>query len=228
MITLQLKNQIKKLAHQTENEICGIIYNNNLFPCQNISSNSKNHFLISPIDYLKASYKGKIEYIYHSHRQNPEFSELDKIILYNQKLRGIMYCKNEDSFHYFLPESYNNKYVGREFEIGVNDCLTLVSDYYKNELNIMLPEIKREDGWYKTNPNMFNENLPPNFKKIPLEKAEKGNIVVFDMLKNEMPCHFGIYLDNDILLHHPRNKLSTIEIMTDERKMWVSYVLKWK
>lgn len=227
MLIANIKNQIKNLAHQTNDEICGIISNNNLFPCKNISSNPSRHFILSPFDYLKASYKGKIDCIYHSHPQNPEFSELDKINLYNQKLKGIMYCKNEDSFRYFLPESYNNKYVGREFKIGINDCLTLVSDYYKNELNIILPKIKREDGWYKTNPNMFNESLSPDFEKIPLEKAEKGNVIVFDMLKNGMPHHFGVYLGNDILLHHPRNKLSTIELITDEKKKRIPYVLKW-
>ena len=228
MITSQIKHQIKELAYKTENEICGIISDNNLFPCQNISNNPKNHFILSPLDYLKASYKGKIEYIYHSHPQNPEFSEIDKINLYNQKLRGVMYCKSENSFHYFVPESYNNKYVGREFEIGVNDCLTLVSDYYKNELNIILPKIDRTDGWYKRNPNLVNESVPPDFERVSLENAQKGNIVVFDMLKNGMPQHFGIYLGNDVLLHHPRNKLSTIEVMTDERKRKIPYILRWK
>ncbi len=227
MITAQIKHQIKQLAHQTNNEICGILSNNNLFPCKNISNNPAHHFVLSPTDYLKVSYKEKIDGIYHSHPQNPEFSELDKINLYNQKLKGIMYCKDDDSFHYFLPESYNNKYVGREFKIGVNDCLTLVSDYYKNELNIILPKIEREDDWYKKNPNLLNESLPPNFKKISLEKAEKGNVIVFDMLQNGMPHHFGVYLGNDILLHHPRHKLSTIEVITNERKKRIPYVLKW-
>ena len=227
MITKEIKQKIKDFSLKTDKEICGFLVRDQIFPCKNQSENPSHHFSISPLDYLRASYLGKIEIIYHSHTKNPEFSEFDKINLYNQKLRGLMYCKEKDCFRVFLPESYNNKYVGRSFEIGVSDCLSLVAGYYKEELGIILPEIKRKKGWYKENKNIVKENTPSNFKKISFEAAQKNDLLVFDMLNNDLPCHFGIYLGNDIILHQPREKLSTIEILTDAMKKRLSYALTW-
>ena len=102
-----------------------------------------------------------------------------------------------------------------------------MADYYKKELVIILPEIKRKDGWYKQNKNIVKENTPTNFKQIPFEKAQKNDLLVFDMLNNDLPCHFGIYLENDMILHQPREKLSTIEILTDAMKKRISYALTW-
>lgn len=227
MTTQKIKKQIKEISLKTNNEICGFIVQDMVFPCKNQSPNPNHHFAISPLDYLRASYLGKIEIIYHSHTKNPEFSEFDKINLCNQKLRGLMYCKEKDCFKVFLPESYNNKYVGRVFEIGVSDCLSLVADYYKEELKIILPKIKRKEGWYKQNKNIVKENTPANFKQIPFEKAQKNDLLVFDMLNNDLPCHFGIYLGDDVILHQPREKLSTIELLTDPMKKRISYALTW-
>ena len=227
MITFEVKQQIKKLAHQTENEVCGLIINKTVIPCVNLSNNPAHHFSISPLDYLKNTHKGKIQFIYHSHAQSPEFSEFDKINLYNLKLRGLMYCKEKDLFKYFLPESYDNQYVGRSFEIGKMDCLTLITDYYKNELGVILPVIDRQEGWYKKNPNTVNENIPAFLNKIPLENALKNDIVVFDILNNGCPNHFGIYLENDLILHHPRHKNSTIEILSKEKKERIPYCLRY-
>lgn len=229
MITKETKLKIKDQALlNSPNECVGFIINDKVFPCRNESSNPTQHFSISPIDYLRASSLGKIQTIYHSHDKNPEFSEFDKINLYNQKMRGLVYCKETDSFRVFLPESYNNKYVGRSFEIGVSDCLTLVADYYQEKLNIKLPSIKRKDGWYKDNPKIVDENTPANFTKIELKEAKENDLVVFDMLKNNQPCHFGVYLGNDMILHQPREKLSTIELLTESIKKRISYALSWK
>lgn len=227
MLTKEIKEKIKTLSLQTNNEVCGLLtINGSIIPCRNISSNPKQHFVISPLDYLKAAQKGQISYVYHSHNANPEFSEFDKLNLYNQKLRGIMYCKEKDSFRVFLPESYNNKYVGKSFEIGVSDCFSLVTDYYKNELNIKLPKIERGEGWYLKNPSLIKNNVPATFRKISLSEAKKDNILIFDMLKNENPCHLGIYLSNDMLLHHPRHRLSTIELLNESLKNKIIYALE--
>jgi len=47
------------------------------------------------------------------------------------------------------------------------------------------------------------------------------------MFDNGMPCHFGIYLDDNMILHHPRHKLSTIELLTPKKKEKITYLLRW-
>ena len=104
--------------------------------------------------------------------------------------------------------------------------MELVSDYYKEKKFLILPKINRSEGWYKTNPSVIEQNIPLNFKKISLKNAEKDDIIVFDMLNNNIPCHLGIYLGNDVILHHPRKRLSTIELLNDEWKNKICYLLR--
>ena len=69
----KIKNQIKKLAQNTENkELCGLIVINNsnleLIPCKNESIIPNKHFQLSGRDQLYARSRGKIEFVYHTHR----------------------------------------------------------------------------------------------------------------------------------------------------------------
>jgi len=225
LITIEIKDKIRKLAHQTSDEICGFVVKNNLIPCENISSNPTKHFQISPVDYMVTCQIGNPDYLYHSHHNNEEFSDLDKITLYNHKIRGLLYCKKNNKFKIFLPESYQNKYIDRSFKIGQNDCLSLVTEYYKNELGVELPAFDRTENWYTENPNRINENIPVRLIKVA--EAQKNDIIVFDLLNNKMPSHIAIYLGNDMILHQPRGRQSTIELLNNALKNKIAYILRW-
>lgn len=105
------KNKIKQLSLMTNDEISGFVIKKEndfiVIPCKNVSSKPKIHFLIDPIAYLYISLLGNIEFLFHSHLEGSEFSDFDKLNLYNNKLRGLLYCKKEDVFNIFSPESYN-------------------------------------------------------------------------------------------------------------------------
>ena len=133
------------------------------------------------------------------------------------------------------------KYIDREFLIGKSDCLTLISDYYKEELGITLSEYPRDEKWDKN----YNEFIQLKLKKISgnkfedflenenlikIEKisfAKKHDIIVFKYLDN-YPSHFGIYLDHGYILHQPRNKKSTIEKLTNAEKRRIYCFLRHK
>lgn len=223
---VEIKKQIKELAKTADIEICGFVVNGLVFSCENISPNPTKNFTISPADYIKVARQGRIQFVYHSHlSEKDEFSEFDKTNLYNHKLDGLLYCKGKDSFKTFFYNSYNNKYTGRVFEIGKHDCFSLVRDYYKNELNIHIKDYPRGKDWYKNNPNIINENFVNcGFEKV--ETIKRHDIIVFDILNNGNPCHFGIYLENDTMLIHPRNKLSTIESLSNAYKQKIAYILR--
>jgi proteasome lid subunit RPN8/RPN11 len=218
ILTENLKRDIKNqcLLNKTR-ESCGLIVKNNkeknIFPCGNISKEF-NKFIINPNDYLQASLKyEKIIGVYHSHiNQNNDFSEFDKLNSKNHNLYFVLYNINTDSFKEYNPISEENPYVGINFCYGVNDCFSLVQKYYKNELNINLHHIERDNEWYKTNPKLFLDILK-QYKNIfvKVEKPCENDIIVFKYPKFEYPHHLGIYLNGNLLLHHPRNRYSTIE-----------------
>ena len=148
-----IKSEIKKHSlSDIENECCGLVVFsskdkvNIVFPCENKAKQRDSRFSICPKDYLKASSLGKIIAMYHSHPKQAldGFSELDKIQSSGHRLPSILYNIERDKFLLFEPEEYQDPYVGRAFRIGTQDCFTLLTDYYKNELNKIWHKLEQE------------------------------------------------------------------------------------
>ena len=239
MISDEIKVKIK--AHslkESPDECCGLLLLNKknvleAFPCRNIAQDKENEFVVCQLDYLKAAMNGKIVGIYHSHCiQDNSFSELDKQISYKLNLKNIVYILKRDSFEEYSPENYYNKYVDKDFVIGVSDCLSIVENYYNEEFGIKIFHYERTADWDKDYPEFVKDKLAEfcdsqnfdkffekeNFVKIEgIENARKLDIIVFKYLEN-YPSHFGIYLGQNHILHQPRNKKSIIEKLTDAEK----------
>ena len=239
MISDEIKVKIK--AHslkESPDECCGLLLLNKknvleAFPCRNIAQDKENEFVVCQLDYLKAAMNGKIVGIYHSHCiQDNSFSELDKQISYKLNLKNIVYILKRDSFEEYSPENYYNKYVDKDFVIGVSDCLSIVENYYNEEFGIKIFHYERTADWDKDYPEFVKDKLAEfcdsqnfdkffekeNFVKIEgIENSRKHDIIVFKYLEN-YPSHFGIYLGQNHILHQPRNKKSIIEKLTDAEK----------
>ena len=239
MISDEIKIKIK--AHslkESPDECCGLLFLNKknvleAFPCRNIAQDKENEFVVCQLDYLKAAMNGKIVGIYHSHCiQDNSFSELDKQISHKLNLKNIVYILKRDSFEEYSPENYYNKYIDKDFVIGVSDCLSIVENYYNEEFGIKIFHYERTVDWDKDYPEFVKNKLAEfcesqnfdkffekeNFIKVEgIENAKKHDIIVFKYLEN-YPSHFGIYLGQNYILHQPRNKKSIIEKLTDAEK----------
>jgi len=228
MLSDIIKQKIKEYALKDKpNECCGLIVSKGnvkfLFPCKNIASNKENYFEMCPHDYLKASRENKIIGMYH--RQcNAGASLYDYIISYGHNIYSIVYSWKTDSFFEINSYLYKYiKYIGKEFEIGKQDCFSLIREFYKNEYNININNYNRKDGWEKDNPNIIQENyLKEGFTETDLLNIKEGNIIEFGNY------HFGIYINNNLLLHHRRNKLSNVEPLNDEYKRKITHCYKYK
>ena len=75
---------------------------------------------------------------YHSHESSSEFSDEDRIVSEAIKLPAILFNKSGGDFKIYRPNGNRIPYDGRPFIVGYADCLILVKDYYKNQLNIDL------------------------------------------------------------------------------------------
>lgn len=228
MLNTKLQDQIKEYSLLSpEEEKCGLILEsgNNVFiyPCQNISSNKEHHFELNPMDYLRAWNNGKNQVIGIFHSQKGSPSSLDYYNASGHGIYSIVYSINEDKFYEIRGEYLKwKKYLGKYFEIGKQDCFTLVQNFYKNEYNINIGDYARGDGWFKKNPNIIQENASKE-KFIDIganNKLNEGDILVFNY------GHFGIYIDIELLLHHPRNKNSIIEQLTTIYKQNITNVYR--
>lgn len=238
ILTEELKIKIKEHALLDKNsEACGLILMCHktkkpiIFNCRNDAPDKKRYFSLNPHDYLSAKNRGLVTAYYHSHPSgNPTISEFDKINAENHKLKCIVYSLFTNIFNEYSPQNYRFKYIGRKFEIGKNDCYSLVKDYFKHELNINLGEYHRQEGWIKFTPNIFEDNGDiQNFDKIQnLNECQKNDILLFKFYNHKFPTHCCVLLENKIILNHDRNQYSCIEKISDYYKSKFMYGLRYK
>ena len=141
MLSHLSKQKIKEAALKTPNEeICGLLIESgncaDFIQCKNISSNKANHFELSCLDYLRISEDNKIVGLIHSQKSFLP-SYLDIINSLGHNLKSYIYSLDYDEFLEVTEGHLKyKKYLGLEFEIGKQDCFSLIVNFYKQELNI--------------------------------------------------------------------------------------------
>ena len=194
-----MKTKILNHANQCgEAECCGFIINNKTYvPCENISADPKNHFEISPEDWITAERQGAITAIVHSHPNGlPILSEADQIYQQKTGIDWWLVCDNQIyKFRCVQP------LIGREFQHGITDCYTLFRDTY-HLCGVDIPDFERADGWWSDGENLYLDNMPANgFYQITLANLQEGDIILFS-LNSKTVNHAAVYVGDNSILHH--------------------------
>lgn len=193
-------------------ESCGfILENDEVIFCQNVSETPEKAFTINPEEFVK--YLGKIKYIFHSHcvdikkgkfldPRTPSVTDIEY-----QKASGVPWLifategwNVSDPIE--VPRTPNTNYTGRPFIWFINDCYTLVQDYYKFEFGIELKEYILHDytAARKTD-KIFEEFITDyGFEEVEgLDNLQNGDLFIIDN-SGFAENHLGIY-HNGKLLH---------------------------
>ena len=94
-------------------ECCGLLVDDikgdtQVFKCHNSSrSNRKEHFLISPEEYLVATTIGKVSAMYHSHPityEKARFSKFDEQMSQSHNIKSILYDITSNTFLEHKPK----------------------------------------------------------------------------------------------------------------------------
>ena len=197
----KILNHAKKCG---ENECCGFVIDNKTYmPCKNISPIPTETFEISPDDWIQAETIGEITAIVHSHPNGlPILSEADQIYQQQTAVDWWLVCDNQiHKFRYIKP------LLGRKFEHGKTDCLSIVRDAYMLA-GIDLPNYERADDWWHNGQNLYLDLLPKNgFERVNAEDIQEGDIILV-CLGSETPNHAAVYIGNQQILHHCPERLS--------------------
>lgn len=207
IMTPEMENQFKRHAQKVfPHESCGLILKGDTYvECENISPIPESRFVVSPSVFVK--YKDQIKCFIHSHPNGPDYpSEADM----NAQLQcnfpwGIV---STDGVRCATPFYWGNgiehpPLVGRGFRHGVTDCYSLIRDFFKEEMNESIPDIPRNWEWWMDGKNLYEDFLEfAGFAKHEVgTQPQKGDIAFFS-IRSLVPNHAGIYLGNNLFLHH--------------------------
>ncbi len=230
-----IKEQIKSIAaSRAPEEACGLIVKSGneliCFECKNLAENKLTNFIIDGKDYIKAARFGSIEALFHSQENdfNDGESQLDIINSRIHKIPSIVYSWKTGSFFEINHDTPLKDYLNVKFEIGKNDCFTLVQNYYNKELNIKINNYTRDNNWDILNPSIIEDSFPKEgFVTVSVRDIEKNDILLFSVGTSEA-SHIGIYLGDNMFLHHPRNKYPAVEFLGRSWSNRVKFILRHK
>jgi proteasome lid subunit RPN8/RPN11 len=218
------------------NESCGLIVDDYYFPCKNIHKEPENHFRIDPKDSLKAHNAGEVRAVVHSHSMDHAWPSPDDMRMQVQsKLPwGIVVLREnlstEGPYYWGSRELWPKQpYEGRPFIYGAQDCYSLCWDYYMNEFEIELPIVPRKWGWWEDEKNIFVDMYEEaGMVLVDITDIKPGDMLYMTVgISNGISNHSGIYLGNNLILHHLVNRLSRREPFVNWRDS-VTHVIRHK
>lgn len=206
---------------QYPREACGLVAvvrgKQRYLPCRNIAESHNENFVLHPEDYAVAEELGEIVALVHSHPDMPaRMSEADKVMCGRGDIPWYIVSVNArgetSDIERYEPEGYEAPLVGRQFAHGVLDCYTLIQDYYKRELGIVLPDFERQDHWWNKGEDLYMQHFrEAGFE--PIKGAIRKHDVILMQIRSPRVNHGAVFLgEPDHMLHHMYGQLSSRDV----------------
>ena len=104
--------------------------------------------------------------------------------------------------------------VGRQFVWGSDDCYGLLRDFYKDMFGIELENIARPEYFWDNGMNLYMDHYySQGFRPIDVHPTQwQFGDVALMAIRSNTPNHVAIMVEDNKILHHLYNGLSTIEL----------------
>lgn len=231
------------------NESCGLVFNGEYVPCENIAGDPTTDFEISAQVYRSYARRGEIQAVLHSHPGGPLFpTEADMIGQISTDVAwGIIPILEEDKiFRIGEPIMWGGNVpksdlIGREFLHGIHDCYSLIKDTFalgKEGLAAqgisdvwpyeprLLPEVPRDDGWWELGKDLYVDGLKKNgFRIIQPHEARAGDGFL-TKIRSDKLNHAGLLVTDDTIIHHLPMRASRREpagLWGRQAEIWVRH-----
>ena len=150
-----------------------------------------------------------------------------------------MYLLHKDKFLISSQNNYLNQYLERDYVPKVTDCFTLLTDFYRDQLDIHVTKYDYSIFDFFNEENWENKKESPFdvfFEKEGFEEVEYEDMKMYDVLffKNvnkfapTFSCHMGLYVGNDTMLHQPFNKVSELSPFTKRHVRYINKIIRHK
>lgn len=190
-------------------ECCGLIVNQAgielYLPCKNLSI-EPGHFVLDPVDFAAAEDAGTVVQVVHSHvYQSADPTDADRVGCEASGLPWLIAAWPTGNWSEIEPTGYQADLIGREFVWGVFDCFTLIRDYYRQTLGILISDGGgypfRDSGLYQAR---FES---AGFAQVDGD-PRPHDVILMGIAGASEANHAAIYVGNETILHHVQNRLS--------------------
>ena len=220
------KEQLTALAKQEfPKEACGVFVQKGktieFIPCKNEHPHPTQDFECSIQIADIEDDDREIVAVFHSHTNgNTLLTDSDKTWMNSCKIPYLLFTLPQETFAYEYPTSEEIPLKGRFYVAGVQDCYTIVKDYYQRKHNISLKDFYRNDKWWDNGLDVLTEEhfKEAGFFSVSLEEIQEGDVVVMQF--GRCNDHLAIYTGNSRILHHCYNRLSCEDIYGG---MWLKH-----
>ena len=211
------ESALNHAKEQDPKESCGLLLNirgkERYYPCKNLAETSYQSFILDPTDYVKATKKGEIIGVVHSHPSTPPIaSQADMVSCEKENYKWYIVNPKTEQWGYYEPCGYKAPLLGREWVWGVTDCWSLVRDYYNEVLGIELIDFDRTmtpDEFIK-NPLFVSCAEKTGFRRLnPDEPLMENDVLCMNMVGNGLH-HVALFTKGEVL-HHLTDRLSCRE-----------------
>lgn len=209
-----LKKAIEHARLVYPQEACGLVVIRRGFkryvPTENSAKKPTKDFRISETEYWRASALGEVCEVVHSHPDadaylSPQDSLMHKASGEAWTVIGLPDGPEGEATVLHVEAAGPQPLIGRIFLHAINDCYSLIRDFYQQERSVTLPDFEREDQWWLKGYDLYEQNFRlAGF--MPVETPEDGDVILMQ-IRSPVPNHAGIYLNGD-LLHHQPGRLS--------------------
>lgn len=204
-------------AISPQSEVCGFLlrdsgFDLDVYPTHNVTHRPKvNHFSISSTDFAQVLSTGRLLAFYHSHCIDDEtFSPEDVAVADLALLPIFVYSLKSDRFNLYKPKGSILPLEGRQFLLGFQDCVSVVTDWLQYHHGIRVEYFERPYSMVQQGsplPHLLLKKA--GFNRLPpTETPMKGDVLMFAVM-NPTENHTGIYTGGDKFLHQMLGSLSS-------------------
>lgn len=212
-----LEHAIESIPNESVGLVAIVKGKEKYWPCKNIALDPTLHFIIDPDDYMQCEEENEVMGVVHSHPKGEPPSQPDLDSCEYIDLPFYICDPVKKTWHDFKPSGYKpNPLIGRNWVWGVQDCWTLVDDWFRIEKGIKFKTWPRP----KTLKEFMNK---PYFERV---LTESGFIELKDdeelqygdvLLVNDNLDHVALYINNQEILSHSIRQLSCRELYDEHR-----------
>jgi len=228
ILTTFAKEHIRNHALEfPDKEVCGAILKDGTpIRWKNYAANEATGFLTPSFD------PGTIAAIYHSHPdgQGDDFSVKDIKASRALGKPFILFYVPTQIFRFYDPNKIE-PYLGREWNWVYRNCYTLVQDYYKQELGIVLNDYYLESprSWLRKSVGYVENFQKEGFRRLREDESIQKHDVILLWQQSKFPNHAAIVVDpnKNHILEHLENRLSHLTIYGGQLIKQTHSVLRW-